>query len=497
VSAATAAPRPESRPLAANAIVVCADTFRADHLGAYGSTWIETPALDGLAAAGVTFDACFAEALPTIPARKAYLTGRPLFPHWERRPYKGDPLSRQPGWHPLHEHEVTLPEILGAAGFVTGMVADTYHLFKPGMNLLRGFSSWQVVRGQEADPYRTGPRGRLAALAAPYTGIAGLDGPDGPGGPQGADLRRSSLPRGGGAIQYLLNNAGRQTEAEYLVARVMRTAAGWLEDNAAPGGPPFCLWIDCFDPHEPWDPPRAYADRYDPEFAGPEPVFALHNRWDDLPPAHQRRAKALYAGEVSLVDRWIGYLLERVAALGLAGRTAIFFTTDHGTILGEHGRLHKSPETLISPETRLPLLLRLPGGRFAGTRVAGLMQSYDLLPTLLDVLGVATPPFVLGRSAIAALRGGAGGGPAGREQVVSAYTDHAALRTARWNLIAAYAGRRVRDRPRLFDLRADPLEATDVAADHPAVVRELVERLEAHMQAPPPPPAPPDWASAG
>lgn len=457
-----------------NAIVICADTFRADHLGCYGNGWIQTPNLDRLAAEGVLFEACYAEALPTIPARKAYFTGRPLFPHWERRPYKGDHLSRQPGWHPLHEHEVTFPEILQPLGFVTGLVADTYHLFKPGMNLARGFSSWQMVRGQEADPYRSGPRSALPHLAAPYTGLDGVD------------LQRSSLPRGGGARQYLLNNQQRRSEEDYLVARVMRTAAAWLEDNAE--GPPFLLWIDCFDPHEPWDPPRADADRYDPEYQGQEPVFALHNRWDELPPQHQRRAKALYAGEVTLVDRWIGHLLERVSELGLAGDTAIFFTTDHGTILGEHGRLHKSPETLIAPETRLPLLVRFPAGHpraaHAGTRARGLVQAYDLLPTLLETLGVEPPPFVLGRSALALFDGGAG-----REYVVSAYNDHASLRTAEWNLLTPYAGRAPVGEPRLFDLTADPGETIDVARDRPAVVRDLLGRLGAVLAAPRPAPA--------
>jgi arylsulfatase A-like enzyme len=455
-----------------NAIVICADTFRADHLGAYGNTWIQTPTLNRLAEQGVVFEEFFAEALPTIPARKAYFTGRPLFPHWQRLPYKGDPLSTQPGWHPLHEHEVTFPEILRPAGYTVGLVADTYHMFKPGMNLARGFSSWQLVRGQEADPYRSGPRRALPQLAEPYTKIGGLEQ---------SDLLRSSLPPRGGAMQYLLNNADRKAESDYLVARVMRTAADWLEDNVpGPDGAPFFLWIDCFDPHEPWDPPRELADLYDGSFSGPDPVFALHHRWPELSLEYQRRAKALYAGEVTLVDRWIGHLLERLDALGLTDDTAVFFTTDHGTILGEHGRLHKSPETLIAPETRLPLIARLPGQRHAGARVRGFVQSYDLLPTLLDVLDVPPPEYIVGRSALPLLAGGG----ALHDSVITAYTDHVSLRTARWNLSTAYDGPRVAGEARLFDLRADPLEATDVAADYRAEVRELVQRLEAYMAMP-------------
>jgi arylsulfatase A-like enzyme len=474
-----------------NAVVICADTFRADHLGCYGNPWISTPALDRLAAQGIVFEACFAEALPTIPARKAYFTGRPLFPWWEVHRYKGDGLSGQPGWHPLHEHEVTIPEILNPQGYVTGLVADTYHLFKPGMNLARGFSSWRFIRGQESDRYRAGPREALPRLASPYTGL------------DGADLQRSSLPRGGGTRQYLLNNQDRRAEQDYLVAKVMRTAAAWLDDVAAGArgaGAPFFLWVDCFDPHEPWDPPSAYADRYDAGYEGPEPVFALHNRWDDLPPAHRRRAKALYAGEVTLVDRWVGYLLERLEALGLADETAVFFTSDHGTILGEHGRLHKSPETLIAPETRLPLIARLPRrhrAARAGRRVPAFVQAYDLLPTVLEAMGAEAPEDLIGRSALPLLDAGGrpGDGRSPRDHVVSAYADHASYRTREWNLLTAYTGKRPTGTPRLFDLAADPGEATDVAADHPRVTRELLDRLQAIMEAPPPAPAAPPAAS--
>jgi arylsulfatase A-like enzyme len=323
------------------------------------------------------------------------------------------------------------------------------------------------VRGQEADPYRSGPRAALKERAAAYAGLDGID------------LQRSSLP--GGARQYLMNNAARAADGDYLVARVMQTAAGWLEDNAA--NQPFCLWVDCFDPHEPWDPPRADADRYDPEYEGPEPVFARTNRWADLTLPVQRRVKALYAGEVTLVDRWIGHLLQAVERLGLAQDTAVLFTTDHGTILGEHGRLHKHPETLITPQTRLPLIARLPGKRAAGKRVSGFVQAYDLLPTILDILGVPAPSYVVGKNALRLLNGR----ETLHQAVVSAYTDYASFRTKRWNLITPYEGRKPSGEAKLFDLRADPGETTDVAADYPAETQVLLDRLEEIMAADLPP----------
>ena len=200
-----------------------------------------------------------------------------------------------------------------------------------------------------------------------------------------------------------------------------------------------------------------------------------------------------------MVDRWIGFLLDRVRDLGLEETTAIFFTTDHGTILGEHDRLHKSPETLIAPETRLPLIARLPNAQHAGTRVNSFLQSYDLLPTILDLLGVPQPDYVTGKSALPLLsassatdanpssapsaRSAPASTPTLRDHVISAYTDHCSFRTAQWNLLSAYDldTHRLTGTPRLFDLETDPTESTDVAADHPGIVRALAERLQEHL----------------
>ena len=68
-----------------------------------------------------------------------------------------------PGWHGVPPHQQTLAERLSRAGYATGLVADTYHLFKPTMNFTRGFMNWEFFRGQEADPYRLGTEAELQA----------------------------------------------------------------------------------------------------------------------------------------------------------------------------------------------------------------------------------------------------------------------------------------------------------------------------------------------
>lgn len=443
-----------------NVVVLCADTFRADNLACYGGVSIVTPALDAFAAEGIVFEDLYAEALPTIPARKVYFTGRPLFPTWEVRPFKGDPLSTQPGWNPLPEDAVTLPELAARAGVVSGLITDVYHMFKPNQNLHRGWSSWEWIRGQEADRFRVGSR-EILANAAQRVALAEQD------------LSRSALPRG--AAQYLFNTAERTTEDQYFVAQVMGEAAAWLERHA--GGTaveaPFLLWVDCFDPHEPWDPPMADADRYAPRSGEREPMFASSADWNAFSPAEQRRIRALYSGEATLVDRWIGHLLATLRRLGRDRDTAVLFLADHGTILGEQGRLHKQPELLIAPETHLPCLLRLPEGKTGGRRAPGMLQAYDMTATILDLLGVTDRPEVVGRSALELLDGRW----AGRDAICSAYRDYVSLRDRRWNCIAQLQAGTIAGIPRLFDLTVD--EEHDVAAQHPSVVRSYAARIQA------------------
>src|SRR5262249_33418185 len=138
--------------------------------------------------------------------------------------------------------------------------------------------------------------------------------------------------------QYLRNVAGREREEEYFGPRVMRTAAEWLERFAHRG--PFYLHVECFDPHEPWDPPASYVD---PARVGEEriiyPRLGRSSYYDER---DLQSIRELYAGEVRMVDRWIGHLLDRIDSLGLRENTVLVFLSDHGIFLGEHGLLGKA-----------------------------------------------------------------------------------------------------------------------------------------------------------
>ena len=144
-----------------NLIFIVTDTLRADYLGCYGNAWIKTPCIDDFARKAVRFTNCYGEGLPTVQARRVFMTGREILPFDDVQQYKGvDPSL--PGWRALSDEDVTLADFLNEQGYWNGMVTDLWHLFKPNMNFHRHFHTWDFVRGQERDPWRPGPKGLLS-----------------------------------------------------------------------------------------------------------------------------------------------------------------------------------------------------------------------------------------------------------------------------------------------------------------------------------------------
>jgi arylsulfatase A-like enzyme len=341
-----------------NVILVLIDTLRRDHLGAYGGG--PTPGFDRLAELGVTFDRYVLGSYPCMPARRDLWTGRYEFP-WR-------------GWGPLLPGDRDLPTVLGAAGVRTMLVTDHYHLFQPGAgNYHFGFEGWEFIRGQEDDHWRTAGGG-----AVPW-----------PAEPERKLHRRWA--------RYWRNTAERRaglrwrSEADTFAARTFAAAEAWLRANPD-DGVPFFLLIDCFDPHEPFDPPPSLWPPGLDE-AIPWPIYGQADRYT---PAELAGIRALYAAEVALVDACFGRFLQVCADLGRLEDTMILLTTDHGYLLGEHGMIGK-PSTvhgdsnLYRPLAHVPLLAYHPEARGAGARCPVLAQTVDLYPTILEAMGVSPP----------------------------------------------------------------------------------------------------------
>ncbi|MBM3502052.1 MAG: sulfatase, partial [Armatimonadetes bacterium] len=295
-----------------NCIWITVDSFRQDHTHCYRpegtldpsgeSLRVQTPSLDRLAREGVLFERLRSEALPTIPCRRGSFTGRRVFPWPAEPPRKGEYITA-PGWRPLPEEDVTVAEHLSAHGYVCALVADCYHLMKPAQNFHRGFQSWQWERGQEYDMWQTTPlpEGYLEMFLKPGTQLT--------------DARGRVL------TQYLQNQFHRTGDEDYQAARTFRRAIEWLERNHAQER--FFLYIDSFDPHEPWEAPDEFLNLYDPGWRGPRLIYANLYRREDLPAEEHHHVRARYAAECTLVDHWVGELLGAVDRLGLAETTLI------------------------------------------------------------------------------------------------------------------------------------------------------------------------------
>ncbi|MGI9860381.1 sulfatase-like hydrolase/transferase [Moorella naiadis] len=359
-----------------NVILVVSDTFRYDNLSCYGPTNVKTPHLDRFANEAYVFDNAYLGSFPTLPNRLDIMSGR--FSCIEHE------------WCPLPADTVTLQQILSASGIVTQIIFDNPHLVSMGFNYERGFDGWEWIRGQEADRWKSTPRN----VKLP------------------ADLSKLRSPDF--LVPIILRNTGWwKSEEDRFVARSIKAACQWLEQSQ--GEEKFFLHIDLFDPHEPWDAPKEYVDMYDPGYIGPELFYAHYDFWRNYLTEDQlNHVRALYKAEVSLVDRWIGVLLDKIDELGLKEDTAVIFTSDHGFLFGEHGIVGKS---LLNREgyfeavrmydeiRRIPLMIRLPG-QTKGQHIGALVQSPDLMPTILELSGLVTTESVGGKENIQALQCG-------------------------------------------------------------------------------------------
>lgn len=429
-----------------NLIVIIADTFRADHLGCYGNRWIKTPSLDRLASEGTVFTNCYADGLPTIPARRVYFTGNSIIP-----------MEVHGGWIPLRKGDITLPEVLKKHGFTTAFVTDTWHYFKPNLNFHRGFDSWQWIRGQEADPWQSGPKDEFD----PKKYIP-------------EHLRNERYENR--VLSDLMNTQDRRCEADYFCAKTFRQAMLWLERNV--NEKPFMLWIDSFDPHEPWDAPERFKKMYYDDYPCERFIFDYGVRNEDIREDDLPAIKALYAAEVSFVDLWIGRFLEKAEELGLMDDTIIVFSADHGTHLGEEGCVQKKPALLNSCVARLPLIVRDPDQSFAGKRVDGLVSAIDFMPTFLEMLDIEERPEMDGDNfwSIAT-----GENDAIHERLFTQFGKFASVRDQKWHYFQHTKGKELGKGPCLYDLGLAPDEKTNVVDENPEIVSEMRGYLEERL----------------
>ncbi|HZB72722.1 MAG TPA: sulfatase [Acidimicrobiales bacterium] len=360
-------PEPPIAPAAPrNAVVVLLDSLNRSAVGAYGGTEVETPNLDRLARRSVRFDDHRAGSLPCIPARHDLLVGALDFP-W--RP-----------WGSIEVWESSIVASLRAAGVATMLVSDHPHLFETGgENYHTDFRAWDYQRGHESDPWRTRPDPSF--LGAPVAGERWHPYDD--------------------------SRTWFRGEEDFPGPRTLASAATWLRRDA-PHHDRFFLLVDEFDPHEPFDVPEPYASMYGQSAEDRSIVWPPYSpgRPGVVDDAQARALRSNYAAKVTMIDAWLGRILDALDETGRWDDTVVVLCTDHGHYLGERDIWGKPAVPVYETMGRLPLLVAWPG--VAAGSCGALTATVDLHATLCDVFGVSPGHPTHGRSLGPLVRGQAG-----------------------------------------------------------------------------------------
>jgi arylsulfatase A-like enzyme/Flp pilus assembly protein TadD len=211
-------------------------------------------------------------------------------------------------------------------------------------------------------------------------------------------------------------------------------------------GAPFFLWLHLWDAHDPYNPPEPFRSR----FAG-----------------------APYNGCIAYVDATVGKLLDYLRQQGLYDNALIVVAADHGESLGDHGEMTHSI-FLYDSTIHVPLVIKLPGSRQAGQRIAATASLVDLAPTILEAIGMTTPATMQGRSLLPLI-----GNPNFPDRPSMAVGDHSERSFGWSSLVSLRVGRRLyvrAPRPELYDLSTDPVELKNLyAANRPGAARLNLE----------------------
>ena len=443
-------------PRRANILLIHADQHRYDCVGANGHALVRTPAMDRLAAEGANFRHAFCPIALCVPTRCSLMTGV-----WPTTHGVLVNIGVE-GARALRADLPSFSQALREAGYWLGYVGQWhvdphrgpadfgFHEYVPD----GAYGPWREAQGLPPRPWTNQWFGEADPGIAPA---------------------QSQLAWGADETIRLLRDRARRA-------------------GGTPGGEPFFLRWDPTEPHLPNVVPEPYASMYPPETIAPWPGFDDPLVGKPYIQAQQRRTWGLdgwtwdrwapvvgrYLGEVSLLDAQLGRILDALDELGLAERTLVIYSADHGDLCGSHGMIDKH-YVMYDDIVRVPLIVRWPGRVPAGrTCDAFVSSSLDLAWTFCEAAGVRPPETFQGRSILAAIDGT---DPKPRQDIFASYHggqfglySQRMVRESRWKYVWNATAE-----DELYDLQTDPGELTNRATDS-GCADELV-RLRTRMVA--------------
>ena len=442
-----------------NVLLIMADQFRADHLGAAGARFVRTPNLDRIAREGVLLRRCFTNSPVCAPARIGLAAGLQPVRLGATDNAGFLPVSTPTYYQRLREH-----------GYRVGCVGKL-DLAKPdGYNGRHGDRpcafGWGFTHPCECE-------GKMHAGQRPT-----------PQGPYTFWLRQRGLLEAFHK-DYARRAAGGWNigvaEDSVLPAEAFEDcwigdrAAEWLD--AVPDDFPWHYLVSFVGPHDPFDPPTAYAEHFRGAEMPPPVAVAgegkprwVRRRARELDPAEVAVTRRQYCAAIEAIDDAVGKMLDALERRGQRDRTYILFTSDHGEMLGDHGLYAKS--VMYEPALNVPLLAAGPG--IEGGRVSdAIVELIDVNPTICELAGLPPQEDIDARSFGAVLRGEAA---AHRGEAVSQLTNCRCVRTGHHKLIESF-----NDATELYDLHEDPRERHNLAGERPEQVAELRRRLRGRL----------------
>ena len=433
-----------------NILIFYTDQQRWDALGANGNPDIITPNLDRLAAEGFNFDHHFVQSPVCMPSRISFLSGQ--YPSSLGITHMGVPVP---------ETLETLPRFLGRYGYHTANIGKLH--FLPHANRDHrhphppyDFDHLEISDepGVYEDAYRAWVR-RTQSDQLDYLSV-GL--------PPATDVWYRTMgvvdgvvhPESGGRADFTGAIPFPGDESVTHSAFVAEQTIEYLKQQA--NGEPFLCIAGFYSPHAPWVVPQRFLDMYDPaSFDLPDfpPEVEAQRGSATFSDDALRAARHGYYAMVTEVDHYRGSILEMLEKNGQADNTIVLFTSDHGEWLGEHlhyGKGYPGDDAV----SRVPLLIRMPGEE-GGRTIDQIIEAVDVLPTILEMIGVQIPPQLQGKSLLPLI-----------QMDKSATTDSALMEFSGWKTLRSESYRYVvhaDGSERLHDLNAPWGEYRNVSDD--------------------------------